>query len=97
MKLARITSTVPYAAKLGTAFAIVKSDVGGNIDRLHTRMQQNTSIYRDDMYRIVLDEEEQGVCMDSTSCTKGLLWLMRYACGTRARRISSSCRCVYIY
>lgn len=41
-------------------------------------MQQNPSIYTDDVYRIVLDEKEQGVCMDNTSCTKGLLWLKRY-------------------
>ncbi|KAI8101490.1 hypothetical protein M9435_001596 [Picochlorum sp. BPE23] len=68
---------IPIISKLGTAFAIVKSDVGGNIDRLYTRMQQNPSIYTDDVYRIVLDEKEQGVCMDNTSCTKGLLWLKR--------------------
>lgn len=67
----------PTADHLGTGFLLVKSDVGGNIDRLAARASTNPSKYSEDVYAIVLDEVEAGDQAGSTSCTKGLLWLTR--------------------
>ena len=66
-----------FAAKLGTGFAIVKSDVGGNIDRLATRAATQPDIYNADIFQIVRDEVKQGTHTGSSSCTNGLLWLKR--------------------
>lgn len=68
---------IPIITNLGTGFAIVKSDIGGNIDRLQARVDQNPALYGPDLFSIVLEEHERGISMDSTSCTKGLLWLKR--------------------
>ncbi|KAK2079908.1 hypothetical protein QBZ16_002303 [Prototheca wickerhamii] len=62
---------------LGTGFLLVKSDVGGNIDRLAARASTNPSKYSENVYAIVLDEVEAGDQAGSSSCTKGLLWLTR--------------------
>lgn len=66
------------AAMLGTGFFIVESDVSGNVNRLKTRMEEQPERYRHDVFQILLDEKEQCKCMDSDSCTNGLLWLTRY-------------------
>lgn len=66
------------AAMLGTGFFIVESDVSGNVNRLKTRMEEQPERYKHDVFQILLDEKEQGKCMDSDSCTNGLLWLTRY-------------------
>jgi len=63
---------------LGTGFFIVQSDVSGNIERLRVRMEEQPERYRHNVFQILLDEKEQGVCLDSSSCTNGLLWLTRY-------------------
>eukprot|EP00890_Picochlorum_soloecismus_P002451 jgi/Picsp_1/3206/NSC_06046-R1_pleckstrin homology domain family a len=68
---------IPIISNLGTGFAIVKSDIGGNIDRLQARLDQNPGLYGSDLFSIILEEHERGISMDSTSCTKGLLWLKR--------------------
>ena len=67
----------PTADHLGTGFLLVKSDVGGNIDRLAARASTNPSKYSENVYAIVLDEVEAGDQTGSSSCTKGLLWLTR--------------------
>ena len=67
-----------HAAMLGTGFFIVESDVSGNVNRLKTRMEEQPERYKHDVFQILLDEKEQGTCMDSDSCTNGLLWLTRY-------------------
>lgn len=69
--------TKPSAEKLGTGFAIVKSDVGGNIDRLATRAATNPTSYQPDIFQILRDEVASGEHTGSSSCTKGLLWLKR--------------------
>ena len=76
------TSSSPAASllcaeKLGTGFALVKSDVGGNIDRLATRAATNPVAYEPDVFQIVRDEVAAGTQGGSSSCTKGLLWLKR--------------------
>lgn len=68
----------PTADHLGTGFLLVKSDVGGNIDRLAARASTNPSKYSENVYAIVLDEVEAGDQAGSSSCTKGLLWLTRW-------------------
>ena len=65
-----------FAEKLGTAFILVKSDVGGNIDRLSTRAALKPQ-YLDDIFSILTDEVASDSHTDSSSCTKGLLWLKR--------------------
>lgn len=62
---------------MGTGFALVKSDVGGNIDRLADKAATQPDIYNPDIYQMIKDEVQQGVHMESSSCTKGLLWLKR--------------------
>jgi Ca2+:H+ antiporter len=70
------TLYLPFAEKLGTAFILVKSDVGGNIDRLSTRAALRPQ-YLDDIFTIITDEVDAGSHTASASCTKGLLWLKR--------------------
>lgn len=70
---------VNAAEKLGTGFALVKSDVGGNIDRLATRAATSPTAYDLDIFQILRDEVAQGSNTSSSSCTKGLLWLKRWA------------------
>jgi len=62
---------------MGTGFALVKIDVGGNIDRLSTCAATKPEIYDPDLFQIIRDEVEKGINIESTSCTKGLLWLKR--------------------
>lgn len=66
-----------YAAKLGTFFGLVKSDVGGNIHRLANRASMQPARYNADILDIVRDEVREGTYGDASSCTKGLLWLKR--------------------
>ena len=55
----------------------MKSDVGGNIDRLERRALTNRERYQADIFRIVDDEVADGSAAGSRSCTKALLWLKR--------------------
>ncbi|GAB4818195.1 hypothetical protein N2152v2_005241 [Parachlorella kessleri] len=68
---------VVIVEKLGTGFALVKSDVGGNIDRLATRAATNPAAYEPDIFQMVRDDVAAGSHMGSSSVTKGLLWLKR--------------------
>ncbi|KAL4518639.1 hypothetical protein Ndes2437B_g00728 [Nannochloris sp. 'desiccata'] len=68
---------LPVVGKLGTGFGLVKSDVGGNIDRLATRAATQPDLYNPDIFQILRDEVIQGTHVESSSCTKGLLWLKR--------------------
>ncbi|KAL6785533.1 hypothetical protein ACKKBF_B00675 [Auxenochlorella protothecoides x Auxenochlorella symbiontica] len=62
---------------LGTGFMLVKSDVGGNIDRLARSAATNPERYDADILVIVEDEVQAGGAASSSSSTKGLLWLKR--------------------
>lgn len=64
------------AEKLGTSFALVRSDVGGNIDRLRARQATAPEKFAL-VFDIVLAEMAAGEQNGSSSATKGLLWLKR--------------------
>ncbi|PNH04133.1 Pleckstrin y domain-containing family A member 8 [Tetrabaena socialis] len=89
---------LPVVEKLGTAFTLVKTDIGGNIEvgaamfkhlpvalptmrlpmsqRLSLRAAKDPDRYTR-LFSIVADEVVEKAQNDSTSCTKGLLWLKR--------------------
>jgi hypothetical protein len=64
---------------MGPGFSIVRSDVGGNIDRLSAAAAIKPEVYAHDIFQIVRDEVASGTQGGSSSCTKGLLWLKRCA------------------
>ena len=70
----RLTRGFP-ADKFGTSFLIVRSDVGGNINRLAQRQAEDPIRYR--VIDGIIDEEVARQELGSSSCTKGLLWLNR--------------------
>mmetsp|Transcript_15824 Transcript_15824/g.34134 ORF Transcript_15824/g.34134 Transcript_15824/m.34134 type:complete len:204 (+) Transcript_15824:211-822(+) len=67
---------VPVVDKLGTAFALVKSDINGNIQRLADKAATNPQQFRV-LTAMVQEEITRGTQNQATSCTKGLLWLKR--------------------
>ena len=67
------------ADKLGTGFALVRHDVGGNIERLATCAATKPAEYEADVFQMVRDDVAAGTHTASTSVTKGLLWLKRCA------------------
>lgn len=69
--------SVVSTAKLGTGFALVKSDVGGNIDRLEKKAETNPDLYNPDIFEMIRIEVKDGTAAGASSCTKGLLWLKR--------------------
>ena len=66
------------AEKFGTAFALVKVDVGGNIDRLGAAQHKDPAKYHR-VFDIITDEVSRGEQEGKSSDTNGLLWLMRCA------------------
>ncbi len=62
--------------QLGTGMALVKNDVGGNINRLQQRYATDPNRFTL-LDAIVQQEVAGGVHTQSSSCTKGLLWLKR--------------------
>ncbi|GAB4843105.1 Glycolipid transfer protein 1 [Ancistrocladus abbreviatus] len=67
---------LPVIDKLGTAMAIVKSDIGGNISRLESKYSSDPSKFNL-LYSMVEVEVEAKTAKGSSSCTNGLLWLTR--------------------
>ena len=66
-----------YAEKFGASFTLVKSDLGGNIDRLETARQKDIQKYGS-LYMIILDEIDRKEQGNKYSDSKALLWLNRY-------------------
>lgn len=64
------------AEKLGTAFAMVRMDVNGNITRLKDCQAVDPAKYAE-LFPIALDEVASGEACGSRSATKGILWLKR--------------------
>ena len=62
--------------KFGAAFAIVRGDIQGNIDRLETRRAAEPERFAA-LFEIVRDEVARSDADHGRSCTKGLLWLKR--------------------
>ncbi|XP_047325213.1 glycolipid transfer protein 1-like [Impatiens glandulifera] len=67
---------LPILDKFGAAIAFVKSDIGGNISRLETKFASNPSRFNY-LYNFVQAEVETSCAKSSSSCTNGLLWLIR--------------------
>ncbi|RWR81146.1 Glycolipid transfer protein domain-containing protein [Cinnamomum micranthum f. kanehirae] len=67
---------LPVIDNFGTAMALVKSDIGGNISRLESKYSSNPSEFNH-LYNMVRVEIEAKAAKGSSSCTNGLLWLTR--------------------
>ena len=66
------------ADSFGAAFGIVRNDISNNIDRIRTRKAADPERFRL-LYPIVEDEVARHDDGHGSSCTKGLLWLKRWA------------------
>ena len=64
------------ADKLGTGMMIVRSDIGGNINRLATAHARDPARYTD-IFQILLDEVARREQCGTRSETNALLWLKR--------------------
>lgn len=67
----------PPPESFGTAFAIVRSDIGGNVSRLRARLEAEPD--RAARLFAIVEEDIARGDLGGTSCTKGLLWLKRCA------------------
>ncbi|EPS66782.1 hypothetical protein M569_07995, partial [Genlisea aurea] len=67
---------LPVIEKFGSALAIVKSDIGGNITRLENKYSSDPTKYNN-IYTMVQEEVDAKTATVSSSCTNGLLWLTR--------------------
>ncbi|KAL2633993.1 hypothetical protein R1flu_005472 [Riccia fluitans] len=67
---------LPVIEKFGSSMALVKSDIGGNIDRLDAKYATDSTSYTL-LYEIVRKEVAENTAKKSASCTNGLLWLTR--------------------
>lgn len=74
--LAACGEILPIVDRLGTAFALVRSDVNGNIVRLKNRQLTNPTEFSDlfEMLRVEVQSQQQG---SSQSATLAVLWLKR--------------------
>lgn len=64
------------ADKFGTGFSLVRSDIGGNIDRLAAAQAKDPAKYTS-LFEIVLDEVKRCEQEGKQSDTNALLWLKR--------------------
>ncbi|KAL2610601.1 hypothetical protein R1flu_029174 [Riccia fluitans] len=60
----------------GEIMALVKSDIGGNIDKLDAKYETDSTSYTL-LYEIVRKEVAENTAKKGHSCTTGLLWLTR--------------------
>lgn len=67
---------LPVVEHFGSALSIVKSDVGGNINRLESAYKADPEDGKF-LYNIVRKEVAAGATLASSSNTNGLLWLTR--------------------
>ncbi|KAK4775653.1 hypothetical protein SAY87_023614 [Trapa incisa] len=67
---------LPVLDKFGSAMALVKTDIGGNISRLETKYNSNPTEFKL-LYSMVKIEVDAKTAKASSSCTNGLLWLTR--------------------
>lgn len=73
-------SLLRHADKLGTGMVIVRSDIGGNINRLDAAQARDPARFAD-LFQIPLDEVKRGQERGAQSDTNALLWLKRcHAC-----------------
>lgn len=62
--------------KFGSGFSLVRSDIGGNIDRLAAAQAKDPTRYTT-LFTVVTDEVQRGEQEGKHSVTNGLLWLKR--------------------
>ena len=86
----RVLSSFLGADKFGASFIMVRSDIGGNINRLAQKLAADPARFAS-LFAIVLDDIEKGDT-GGTSCTKGLLWLKRLVLARQASQFSSFLR-----
>ncbi|XP_019181158.1 PREDICTED: glycolipid transfer protein 1-like [Ipomoea nil] len=67
---------LPILDKFGASMTVVKADISGNISRLDSRYNSNTTRFNY-LYSFVQAEIETSSAKSSSSCTNGLLWLTR--------------------
>eukprot|EP00245_Coleochaete_scutata_P001786 TRINITY_DN12244_c0_g1_i1.p1 TRINITY_DN12244_c0_g1~~TRINITY_DN12244_c0_g1_i1.p1 ORF type:complete len:214 (+),score=55.54 TRINITY_DN12244_c0_g1_i1:39-644(+) len=67
---------LPVIDKFGSALALVKSDIGGNIKRLNENYEKDPVAF-ELLYSVVKKEVAAGTAKGSGSCSNGLLWLTR--------------------
>ncbi|CAI0434527.1 unnamed protein product [Linum tenue] len=67
---------LPVLDKFGTSLSPVKSDVGGNINRLSIVYESNPTKFNF-LHSVVQPEIEAKTAKSSSSCTNALLWLTR--------------------
>lgn len=77
------------AEKFGTGFSIVRSDIGGNINRLAAAQAKDPVRYSV-VFPIIADEVQRGEQEGRQSDTNALLWLKRCAL---VWRDGQSCSC----
>eukprot|EP00878_Enallax_costatus_P007049 GHUV01007388.1.p1 GENE.GHUV01007388.1~~GHUV01007388.1.p1 ORF type:complete len:203 (+),score=54.81 GHUV01007388.1:625-1233(+) len=66
----------PVIDQFGAAFALVKSDISGNIERLRARFLTHPQQF-ELLFSIIEEEMSRNDHTHGKSCTKGLLWLKR--------------------
>ena len=79
------------ADKFGMSFAIVRSDIGGNIGRLAAAQARDPARYSG-IFPIITDEVQRREQEGRQSDTNGLLWLKRCAWFTSHSRKAVSMR-----
>lgn len=67
---------LPVLDKLGPPMAVIRSDIGGNIQRLEDICGSGKPEYNF-LYEIVRKEVAEGTAKKPLSCTKAILWLTR--------------------
>jgi len=69
-------TVLPVLDKLGPSMAVIRSDIGGNIQRLEEICGSGKSEYKF-LYEIVRKEAAEGTAKKPLSCTRAILWLTR--------------------
>lgn len=69
-------TVLPVLDKLGPPMAVIRADIGGNIQRLEDICGSGRPEYIF-LYEIVRKEVAEGTAKNPLSCTKAILWLTR--------------------
>ena len=65
-----------WTEKFGASFTLIKSDIGGNIERLESARQKDTQKFAL-LFTICLDEIARKQQVEKYSDSRALLWLKR--------------------
>ena len=75
--MTKVSDVILFAEKFGTSFALIKSDIGGNIDRLEEARKKGVQKF-EVLFEIALEEISRGRQGDKYSESRALLWLKRW-------------------